>query len=150
MGNLTPFRTKASHVIANADAMAVRLGLECLFSQEPLRCLSDDLRGTAEIVMAEALNNIVEHAYAAHSGAIEISVDLGADGLQCVIADSGAPMPGHSLPQGKPHALQDLDDLPEGGFGWFLIRSLAQDLQYSRTREQNYLRFRLPAHSLVA
>ncbi|MDZ7905785.1 MAG: ATP-binding protein [Cypionkella sp.] len=123
--------------------------MECLFAQEPLRCLSDDLRGTAEIVMAEALNNIVEHAYAAGAGAIEISVDLGETGLNCTIADYGTPMPGHSLPQGAPHALNDMDDLPEGGFGWFLIRTLAQDLQYSRIRDQNFLRFRLPAHELA-
>ena len=145
-----PFRRQASHVISPADAMAVRHGLECLFAQEPLRCLSEDLRGTAEIVMAEALNNIVEHAYAAQTGAIEISVDLGDDGLQCTISDSGAPMPGHALPQGQAYALEDMDDLPEGGFGWFLIRSLAQDLQYSRFRDQNFLRFRLPANTLVA
>lgn len=145
-----PFRTRASHVIADADALAVRHGLECLFAQEPLRCLSDDLRGTAEIVMAEALNNIVEHAYSAGAGAIEISVKLGEHGLDCTIADHGAPMPNHTLPKGAPHILDDMENLPEGGFGWFLIRTLAQDLQYSRSRDQNFLRFRLPAHELAA
>lgn len=144
-----PIRRQASHVIVDADALAVRHGLECLFAQEPLRLLSEDLRGTAEIVMAEALNNIVEHAYADGTGGIEISVDLGDHGLDCTIADHGAPMPNHSLPAGEPHSLDDLQDLPEGGFGWLLIRSLAQDLQYSRFRDQNYLRFRLPAHSLA-
>lgn len=144
------FRRQASHVIVHADALAVRHGLASLFAQEPLNCLSDDLRGTAEIVMAEVLNNIVEHAYAAQSGAIEVSIDLGENGLECTITDNGAPMPSSDLPKGKPYALDQMDDLPEGGFGWFLIRSLAQDLQYSRFRDQNFLRFRLPAHALVA
>lgn len=141
---------QASHVIADADPMAVRHGLECLFAQEPLRCLSEDLRGTAEIVMAEALNNIVEHAYAGRAGVIEVCVMLGTDGLNCTISDFGAPMPGNTLPQGAPRPLGHLPDLPEGGFGWFLIRALAQDLQYSRFRDQNFLRFRLPAHALAA
>ncbi len=139
------FRTSASHTIARADAMAVRRGLECLFAQEPLRCLEEGARGTAEIVMAEALNNIVEHAYAAQSGSIEISVDLGQDGLECTIADHGTPMPNHQLPKGDAYDLETMDELPEGGFGWFLIRALAQDLQYSRFQDQNFLRFRLPA-----
>jgi serine/threonine-protein kinase RsbW len=144
------FRKQASHVIAHADPLAVRHGLASLFAQEPLACLSEDMRGTAEIVMAEVLNNIVEHAYAAQSGAIEVCIDLGEHGLECTITDSGAPMPGDDLPKGIPHALDQIDDLPEGGFGWFLIRSLAQDLQYSRFRDQNFLRFRLPAPVLVA
>lgn len=145
-----PIRRQASHVIAHADALAVRVGLECLFAQEPLRCLSDDHRSTAEIVLAEVLNNIVEHAYAAQKGAIEIALDLDEDGLHCTILDSGAAMPDHRLPEGKPHDLGHTDDLPEGGFGWFLIRSLAQDLQYVRMRSQNYLRFRLPVRARVA
>ncbi len=150
MTMMPQFRRQASHVIAKADALAVRHGLECLFAQEPLTCVTADMRGCAEIVMAEALNNIVEHAYSAAPGVIEISIDLGADGLECTIADRGAPMPGHSLPQGNPHVLGEVQDLPEGGFGWFLIRSLAQDLQYSRFRDQNFLRFRLPANPTLA
>lgn len=141
---------QAKHVIAKADFLAVRSGLQCLLAQEPLRSLPDDARGTAEIVLAEALNNIVEHAYAAHSGAIEIVVGLHGDEICCTILDDGAPMPNHNLPQGKAHDLSDFDTLPEGGFGWFLIRALAHDLHYQRHRDQNHLCFRLPAQALVA
>lgn len=142
-------RTQANHVITHADAFAVRYGLEYLFRQEPLCTLQDDLRGTAEIVMAEALNNIVEHAYGSKMGMIEIAVDLGDDGLHCLIVDQGAPMPDLKLPPGRAYILEEMQDLPEGGFGWFLIRSLTLDLQYSRLHDQNFLRFRLPICSSV-
>lgn len=144
------FRRRASLVIDKADLMAVRHGLESLFAQEPLRCLPEDQRGTAEIVIAEVLNNIVEHAYSATSGIIEVSVDLAEEGLLCTIADKGAAMPDNLLPQGHAQQIKDLDNLPEGGYGWLLIRSLALDLQYSRLQGHNYLRFRLPAHALPA
>lgn len=130
--------------------MAVRHGLASLFAQEPLTIISAEMRGNAELVMAEALNNIVEHAYAEKAGLIEIAVDLGADGLECTITDHGAPMPNNTLPQGKAYDYDTMDELPEGGFGWFLIHSLAQDLQYSRFRDQNFLRFRLPIRARVA
>ena len=39
-----------------------------------LRSLSPDDRGTAEIVLAEVLNNIAEHAYARFPGQIRLSL----------------------------------------------------------------------------
>lgn len=141
---------QTTHRIDPADFMAVRSGLQNLFAQEPLCSLCEDTRGTAEIVMAEALNNIVEHAYAAQAGLIDIWVGLGATGLECSISDYGRPMPDFQLPKGHQHNLAQMDDLPEGGFGWFLIRSLAQDLQYQRRYNQNLLRFRLPLNAQAA
>lgn len=135
-----------AHLTIAADPMSVRRGLQCLFSVAPLLCLTDDSRGTAEIVMAEALNNIVEHAYAGGAGDIEISVELDGNDLACHFADTGAPMPDNQLPIGAAHNLEN--DLPEGGFGWFLIRSLTQDLHYFRHQNQNNLRFRMLADRL--
>lgn len=150
MTHIASFRNKASHVIPFADNMAVRQGLRHLFAQEPLIGISDDARSTAELVLAEALNNIVEHAYAAQNGAIEIAIEMGDNGLNCTIVDHGAPMPGNTLPTGAPQDLSNIDDLPEGGFGWFLIRSIALDLRYQRVQGQNHLCFRLPTDTLVA
>jgi serine/threonine-protein kinase RsbW len=150
MTQISAICARACHVIPFADNLAVRQGLQHLLAQEPLAGISEDARSTAELVLAEALNNIVEHAYAAQDGAIEIAIEMRDDGLDCTIVDHGAPMPGHTLPQGKPQDLSNLDDLPEGGFGWFLIRSIALDLQYQRVQDQNHLRFRLPTEALVA
>ena len=105
----------------------------------------DDLRGTAEIVLAEVLNNIVEHAYADQAGNITLRLVRHDGGLHCTVSDTGAPMPGLCLPAGRSQPLADLADLPEGGFGWFLIRSLTVGLDYRRIAGVNRLSFQLPA-----
>lgn len=125
------------------DPMAVRDGLQALFDTIMLRDLPEDGRGTAEIVLAEALNNIVEHAYARHQGDIEITLQLSVSGLVCRIVDTGSPMPDGVLPAGKLKPFTTDDDLPEGGFGWFLIRTLSRDLEYRRDGNTNLLSFRL-------
>lgn len=42
----------------------ISAGLQEMFSSDLLMALSEGSRGTVEIVLAEALNNVVEHAYA--------------------------------------------------------------------------------------
>lgn len=126
-----------------ADFMSVRHGLQHLFTQDPLIDLTEEQRDHSEIVLAEVLNNIVEHAYGGDCGQIQISVTRKAGFLEICIIDAGRPMPGLKLPKGELVPLFDGQDPPEGGFGWFLIRTLTQDLQYQRVRDQNILQFRL-------
>lgn len=100
---------------------------------------------TLELVVAEVLNNVVEHAYADQPDGI---VTLIARTLPCGVAiqvrDKGRSMPGGALPEGQcPTRPEDANALPEGGFGWFLIRDLAQDLAYKRVGNYNCLTFRL-------
>lgn len=129
-------------VAGNTDA--VRRALLHLLQGPPFAGLSPGLRSDAEIVLAEVLNNIVEHAYAASAGNIEIRVRRQVGGLACQIRDHGAPMPGLSLPDGAFQPLGAIADLPEGGFGWFLIRNTVEDLQYRREGGANRLSFLLP------
>jgi serine/threonine-protein kinase RsbW len=108
------------------------------------------LRERAQIALAEACNNIVEHAYATQDDARDpmITLDIAADlgGLQVILRDRGGPMPEGGLPGGE---LPDIDPddpcgLPEGGWGWPLLRRMARSLSLSRRENQNILRFRLP------
>ncbi len=140
---IPPDPVVCTHVTIPGDALAVREGLKALFDTIVLRSLNEDGRGTAEIVLAEALNNIVEHAYARQSGEIEITLQLRPNELVCRITDTGLPMPGSKLPDGAlaPHLATG--GLPEGGFGWYLIRSLSHDLSYHRENGRNLLSFRL-------
>jgi len=126
-----------------SDPLAVREGLRALFDTAMLRALPLAARGTAEIVLAEALNNIVEHAYDDGSGRIDLLVRLQPPDLLCQIEDRGKSMPGDALPIGKLRPFSSFDDLPEGGFGWHLIRTLSRDLKYQRDEGRNCLRFRL-------
>jgi serine/threonine-protein kinase RsbW len=117
--------------------------LQDVFASPPLADLAQDIRGTAEIVLAEVFNNIVEHAYAERGGNITLRLGWQDGALLCQVSDTGAPMPGLCLPAGKFQPLDDLADLPEGGFGWYLIRSLTEELSYRRSNGINRLSFQL-------
>ncbi len=124
---------------------AVRAGLKRLMMLEPLAGLSDDARGTFEIVLAEALNNVVEHAYPNAPGPILVGVDHLPPVLRVSVYDLGLPMPDGQLPKGELKPLVEGEELPEGGFGWFLIRTLTLDLEYERDGGFNKLRFAVQA-----
>ncbi|MCT4554181.1 MAG: ATP-binding protein [Pelagimonas sp.] len=125
---------------------AVREALADLRSALSGRGLAEDALGTWELVFAEALNNIVEHAYAERpDGEIRMNMVLQGARMHAKIEDQGFPMPGGTLPEGKAANLDVPEqDLPEGGFGWFLIRSLTEDLRYCRDGATNRLDFILP------
>lgn len=130
-------------LVLAANPLAVRAALQALFDGFPLNTLDDDARGTVEIVLAEVLNNIVEHAYADFSGDIALTIDQIGTSLQCCFRDSGRAMPDSTLPKGNLQPFDGCHDAPEGGFGWHLIRALASDLSYRREGESNLLQFRL-------
>jgi len=128
-----------------SDHVAVREGLRHLFTSPPLCNLSPDLRGSTEIVLAEVVNNIVEHAYLYDKGFIDISLIYAYPTLSFEIVDTGLPMPSTKLPAGDLVALDRSGELPEGGFGWFLIRNLARGLEYRRKSSRNILAFWMDA-----
>jgi serine/threonine-protein kinase RsbW len=131
-------------VIFAADLQSVRGFLADLVKADALKAMDDDRRSIAELVLAEVLNNIVEHAYASSSGKIEVTLQRSGKNLLCHVVDSGCPMPGGILPSGIGPAFCDAD-LPEGGFGWHLIRSLSHSMAYTREGGTNHLRFLLDA-----
>lgn len=134
-----------SWLTIQGNNLAVRDGLGLLMSRTPLLDLAEDVRGNVEIVLAEALNNVVEHAYRDGPGPIRVCVDHIAPVLQVSIYDQGAPMPGGALPAGQLDPLEGSRELPEGGFGWFLIRTLTLDLRYERAGDTNHLCFSVQA-----
>ncbi|MDV7143622.1 ATP-binding protein [Tropicimonas sp. TH_r6] len=107
--------------------------------------VSESDREAVEVVLAECMNNVVEHAYCENpNGEFELKLCLTQESLFCRVEDRGKPMPGLAIPTGDQHDLSvDLDELPEGGFGWFLIRELTQDLNYSREADRNSLSFNI-------
>lgn len=133
-----------------AEPQAVSEGLKALMASAMLQSLPDDGRDTAQIVLAEVLNNIVEHAYSQYTGEILIKLAKRPGALVCEIADRGVCMPDERLPEGKLKPLVPGQELPEGGFGWFLIRSLSQDLCYRRADGENLLSFRLNTEQSAA
>lgn len=130
---------------------ARREGVRALLRRAMARLEALDLpepeRARIELVLAEVLNNVALHAYGDRPGPcpIRLTCRPGIGNLAIGVCDSGHPMPDGRLPAGRPQQVSlPLADLPEGGFGWFLIRGLAEDLQYERRSGRNHLQFRLP------
>lgn len=143
------------HRVLRADPLSVRQTLTELRRSFGQDCPPDAL-GRLELVLAEVLNNIVEHGIGGALGAeaeadleavvraraVHLLVSAEAGGLRCVVTDTGVLLPRdclapRSLPRCEP-------ELPEGGFGWYLIQDLASELSYSRADGRNCLAFRLP------
>lgn len=135
------------HLTFTASPALIRDQLAQLLALAPLSALSDEGRGTAELVLAEVLNNVAEHAYADQAGPVSLTIGRTEPGIGVLVVDQGRPMPGGEPPDGllPGGSATALEDLPEGGFGWHLIRSLTTDLRYTRTNGCNRLRFILPA-----
>ncbi len=129
------------HLCFPATFGSVREALENLMSGPVLATIPEADRGTAQIVLAEAMNNIVEHAYVGTSGEITLTLWQAGGEVACRITDRGLAMPDETLPAGRLATVDALADLPEGGFGWFLIRTLSRDLRYARYGTLNELTF---------
>ncbi len=101
---------------------------------------------TLELVLAEALNNVVEHAYREESDhPIHLVLSCADNLARASIRDRGIPLPKGRLPEGKPANLDvPIQDLPEGGFGWFMIQTLASRVVYNCQAGENTLELHVP------
>lgn len=106
--------------------------------------LASDRADEVEIALAEAINNVVEHAFAgADPGLVRLLCSLRGRHLDIRICDNGAPLPQNRLPPGLAADVSvPRAELPEGGFGWFLIRELTSDIRYDRCGVVNNLSLR--------
>lgn len=111
--------------------------------------LSPDCLERMELALAEVLNNVVEHGYCGRqTGPIDLTIKPVTGGILCRIVDRGWPMPDLSLPAGHlPDPNVGLQDLPEGGWGWALVRGTVSGLRYRQSRGRNIVVFRVPLAS---
>ena len=145
------------HRVLRADALSVRRTLT-----ELRRCLGGlcppDALGRLELVLAEALNNVVEHGVPPAlrredrrdpetpalrpARAVHLLVRAYRTRLTVLISDDGVLLPSDCL---APRNLPSCElELPEGGFGWFLIQDLVSELSYARAGGRNHLAFVIP------
>lgn len=127
----------------DATPLGVRRALGMLMQALERLELGADETGTVELVLAEVLNNAVEHAYAGKGGRIELSCRHAPNGLHVTLRDRGIAMPDSQIPAGTENRLRPGSDRPDGGFGWLIIRNLARDIAYRRDGGENVLIFRL-------
>lgn len=130
-----------------AESAAVRDALSAMRKKLREHDLSEMCLGTIEIVLAEACNNIVEHAYQDSGGGdIHLTLRYGGGLVVVELTDFGLPMPLMHPPHKKTHNLEaELEALPEGGFGWGLIRDMCKSLSYRRLSGQNITRMIIEA-----
>lgn len=132
------------HRVLSAGSNDIRLALADLRTRfEP--AVDADALGRLELVLAEVMNNVAEHATGPDlpSRMMHVCVVMHDSGLSCAVTDNGNQLPPDCL---KPRSLPAVDslDLPEGGFGWFLIQGLTRSLCYYREDDRNCLAFTVP------
>lgn len=125
-----------------ATPVATRRALRGLRAALERAAVGPELVGRIELVIAEVLNNIAEHAGAGPSPPMaSLMAELCGGGVRVSVSDSGRPMPGGALPAGAlPERNVPRENLPEGGFGWYLIRAQADAVGYSRKDGKNNLK----------
>lgn len=88
-----------------------------------------------ELAVVEAVNNCIEHAYHQQDGQeVRIALEIGAEAVEIVVEDSGEPLDHTLVETVSKDTLTfdpaDMDNLPEGGMGWFLINSMMDEVRY--------------------
>lgn len=110
--------------------------------------LNRDQVNRLELAVVEAVNNAIEHAYGYAPGySVEVELRMGDEDITVTIHDTGHSMPStavNSIVGDVDVAMPAVDgfgsELPEGGWGLLLIKSLTDDVSYSSKAGRNSLR----------
>lgn len=88
------------------------------------------------LALAEGFTNAVRHAHAMlpPETPVEIRACFSRDRIEIHIWDQGDPFDPSKLMEPEPGSL-----LPEGGYGWFLLRRAADEVNYQRVDGRNRL-----------
>ena len=93
--------------------------------------LNDDEVFHVEMAVDEACSNIIEHAYAAQAGDIDLACRCPLAGqFEVVIRDSGQPFEPEEAPSPAVSTPADLDNLSEGGLGLYFMRKLMDEVRF--------------------
>ncbi len=117
-----PARPQHDRTIVEADVEATFPAVRALLSQAAAALeaagVAPEAAQEIELVLAELLNNIVEHAYRGiAAGRVALTLRLGSGTIGAEIRDQGRPMPAAALaPAALPDCAGAAADLPEGGF----------------------------------
>jgi anti-sigma regulatory factor (Ser/Thr protein kinase) len=105
------------------------------------RGLPADIEGTVSLALEEVLSNVLRHGRVEGRSA-EIRVVFGVDeaGFEFEVSDSA---PAYDpLARPDPDLSVPLEQRQRGGLGVFLVKKLADELEYARRGGRNVLRFR--------
>lgn len=97
-----------------------------------------DLLFTINLVIEELGLNIINHAYSGDTGEFEIIITSEDQALTVELIDSGPPF--NMLTDAPvPDVEASMDERPIGGLGIHLVKTMMDELDYRRERDQNHL-----------
>jgi serine/threonine-protein kinase RsbW len=100
--------------------------------------LSESEIGQLELMMVEAVNNVIEHAYELQAGNdVHVRFEQRGNTVYLIISDRGKPIPAEV--QEEIGEMPDPLALPDGGWGLALIHALADSIRYVCSPEGNHL-----------
>lgn len=103
-------------------------------------------RANTEIVLSEILNNVIEHGYKySPHGEVDLYAELRPRILAIQVTDKGCEFTGFKDVEMLNRIGTPLVELPEGGFGSFLIVSLTKNVCLQRVGDENILKFEIEA-----
>jgi serine/threonine-protein kinase RsbW len=93
-----------------------------------------------ELCVVEALTNVIQHAYQGEAGhPVTLLVLVTEEELEMRVHDEGLPMPDGLLERPEPEEATEVDQLAESGRGLFLMRRIADRIDYRHGPEGNTL-----------
>ncbi|MEO1773727.1 MAG: ATP-binding protein [Pseudomonadota bacterium] len=113
----------------------------------------DAVQEAMRLALTEALNNVLEHSGHDPSVPVRIHHGLGSDGPWFCVEDRGVPLPSSVFEERQTdhdYVGMELDALPEGGWGWMLIRASVARLDYCRDGATNFLLLVAPTACALA
>ncbi|WP_309382451.1 ATP-binding protein [Cerasicoccus frondis] len=120
-------------------------------------CLADFLRdaSTPEGAVADALLaaeeiiiNVLQHASLPEGGVIELSCTVRGSVLMTIVDPCAQFNPLLEVPQ--PDLAADDAVRVEGGFGFYIVREIAESIEYNRRGNRNVLSVKMPAFSTIS
>ena len=126
-----------------ADMDALEKAREFTVGQAESLDMPFELVSRLELVLEEALVNVVKHAYSGKQGVVELTCGQaagpgGQERFLVEIRDSGPPFDPLAGP--TPNLDQDIEERPIGGLGIHLMRNMTEDFTWERQEPQNVLR----------
>lgn len=93
----------------------------------------------ANLILEELVLNTLTHGDTSGLTVIDLELESNNHALTIRIADDGAPFnPLSDAPE--PDVTLPLAERPIGGLGVYLVRTMGQDLEYSREHDRNHLK----------
>lgn len=128
---------RALHIGCRADLKVVRQSLQRIHHFLTMQDLPSEMIEDLDLVLSEAMANIVLHGNLDTDGMIECSLMVRDLSVDCRLSDTGAAFD----PAGVGLAAPEPMAFSQGGYGWFLIRSLTRQIAYAREGARNVLCF---------